>query len=464
MFTPSGMPAWPGKPWSFWDKGAIMIEPMIDYRNDQVMEELGIKSEHTLAAWRIACPYLHGKPFESKPATITVNQNNQWASFDRTYQVEVTAGDLVLLVKERMEQARSGRWEDVTGRAWLSLTRASEWTREVKPDFSNNNLVIRRREKKITGKKFGFLEGAGGKSLWFPEDEVLEYRSAIAATPASRAEAKAREQDRREKRQRQLATKFNGIYNGRMNITAAARHVGLSRASVERAVNIGQLQSEPKKPPTGHCFLEATVDTIELEKWAKEKPGLTRQELIPHRFKTGNQLAEHFDITKRQERIGLTLLLAKLRELEQIPSNRYVRRIDGSRKRWGQIWHYDLHAFKNWLGPRNIHQAVKEARLEATREARRPAPARKEEPTPTGSKGKQATVINRAIAILIQDPGLTNREIAKRVGCNPSYLSLSGKFKKLRATFQQANLERLPSGTKRHDGTIEAIDRGQEDY
>lgn len=49
-----------------------------------------------------------------------------------------------------------------------------------------------------------------------------------------------------------------------------------------------------------------------------------------------------------------------------------------------------------------------------------------------------------AIAILYENPELTNKEIAKRVGCTEEYLSRSEKFKSVRRTLKNSRQQRAP--------------------
>jgi hypothetical protein len=83
--------------------------------------------------------------------------------------------------------------------------------------------------------------------------------------------------------------------------------------------------------------------------------------------------------------------------------------------------------------------------------------AASQSPRKTKSSGK----ISAALAELNRNPGLTNREIAVRVGCNPNSLTNDVRFKNYRAMLRADGQSNIPRGRKR-DGRTEASGEDRE--
>lgn len=66
--------------------------------------------------------------------------------------------------------------------------------------------------------------------------------------------------------------------------------------------------------------------------------------------------------------------------------------------------------------------------------------------------------IKRAILILIDEPNLSNRKLAKKVGCDPSLFS-KGENKVQLARMRESLAGQVRKGRKTSNGCIEAIDK-----
>ena len=77
--------------------------------------------------------------------------------------------------------------------------------------------------------------------------------------------------------------------------------------------------------------------------------------------------------------------------------------------------------------------------------------------TPADTTATNASVEQRALAVLVNHPDWTVRQIAAEVGTRREYLSSKAwpKFKAARAVIRVSS---IPAGTKSKDGTIEAVD------
>ena len=69
--------------------------------------------------------------------------------------------------------------------------------------------------------------------------------------------------------------------------------------------------------------------------------------------------------------------------------------------------------------------------------------------------------IDQAMLILFREPGLTDREIAKRVRCSPSLLSRSKTYQRLRKNC--LDLGRMPLRGTKHLGRVDAVDRDDDE-
>jgi hypothetical protein len=73
-------------------------------------------------------------------------------------------------------------------------------------------------------------------------------------------------------------------------------------------------------------------------------------------------------------------------------------------------------------------------------------------------KEKRQSKIALALIELTRHPDSTVKAIARKVGCNPKYLSQSKVFKDARKVAKEIGRGEIPRGSKGKDGTLEAYD------
>jgi hypothetical protein len=222
----------------------------------------------------------------------------------------------------------------------------------------------------------------------------------------------------------------------------------------------GKLPMEPRLRPAPPWGEEDTVTDADWTLFLKGMRESLAEAGPGDPWKREGDIATALGVTGKGDLVKLRVLLKSLRESCEIESQCKLRSTGGRAKR-REVYYYHYPQFVDYLAGRTVGKAL--ADFEAIEySAPMAAAARITEPViePIIDSGQPQHFTKRQLAMLLlsKDPSLSNRALAKQLGCSASLFNKDPHLAALRTEHGK----RLTRGYKDAAGRIEAMDESDD--